>query len=210
MDPGDAMPVINWLQEQDMQLSSILVTHHHRDHSGGVEELLQRNPVPVFSHATIGSAQEIDLPDQHLKLNVMPIPGHTLDHLAFYNDEMLFCGDTLFGAGCGKVFEGSAEQMFVALNKLKNLPPQTKVYCGHEYTLANLKFALQVEPNNLAMQERLKEVEHLRSQNLPTLPSTIATELETNPFLRVATLKKFIEIRSWKDNFLLGSDPNLW
>ncbi len=201
MDPGVAAPVIKCLKTQDLQLSSILVTHHHADHTGGIDELLEHNPVPVFSHATINNAHEIDLPDQHLKLKVLHIPGHTLDHVAFYNDEMLFCGDTLFAAGCGRIFEGTAQQMFVALNKLKNLPLTTKVYCGHEYTLANLKFAATIEPDNPAIFERLQKVEQLRDQNLPTLPSTIAEELATNPFLRAHTLEKFIEIRSLKDNF---------
>lgn len=201
MDPGAAAPVIKCLQQQYLQLSSILVTHHHADHTGGIEELLQHSPVPVFSFATIGQADEIDLPDQHLKLKVMRIPGHTLDHIAFYNEQMLFCGDTLFGAGCGRIFEGTATQMFEALNKLKNLPLNTKVYCSHEYTLANLKFAATVEPENADIQQRILQVEQLRSQNLPSLPSNIEIELATNPFLRAATLEKFIKIRSLKDNF---------
>lgn len=201
MDPGAAAPVIKCLQQQYLQLSSILVTHHHADHTGGIEELLQHSPVPVFSFATIGQADEIDLPDLHLKLKVMRIPGHTLDHIAFYNEQMLFCGDTLFGAGCGRIFEGTATQMFEALNKLKNLPLNTEVYCGHEYTLANLKFAATVEPENADIQQRILQVEQLRSQNLPSLPSNIEIELATNPFLRVATLEKFIKIRSLKDNF---------
>ena len=201
MDPGVALPVIQWLKSQNFEVSSILITHHHHDHNGGVAELLQYNAVPVFSHATIGSATEIDLVDQHLKLNIMHIPGHTLDHLAFYNSEMLFCGDTLFSAGCGRIFEGSFEQMFIALNKLKNLAPDTKIYCGHEYTQQNLEFAALIEPDNEAIKARLQEVIKLRAQNLPTLPSTIAIELATNPFLRAPTLERFVEIRSKKDNF---------
>jgi hydroxyacylglutathione hydrolase len=209
VDPGVAAPVIKCLAEQDLQLSSILVTHHHADHNGGVEELLQHSPVPVFSFATIGTAAEIDLPDQHLKLKVMHIPGHTMDHIAFYNNKLLFSGDTLFGAGCGRIAaatvalakKSNAQQMFESLNKLKNLPPETKVYCGHEYTLANLKFAATIEPDNAEIKQRITQVEQLLAQNLPSLPSTIGLELATNPFLRVATLEKFAQIRSLKDNF---------
>lgn len=201
MDPGCAAPVIKFLQQQDLQLSSILVTHHHADHTAGIQELLEHNPVPVYSFATIGHEAEIDLADQHIKLKIMHIPGHTLDHIAFYNEQMLFCGDTLFAAGCGRIFEGSAQQMFEALNKLKSLPLSTEIYCGHEYTLANLKFAATMEPENKDIKQRILQVEQLRSQNLPSLPSTMALELATNPFLRVPTLEKFIQIRSLKDNF---------
>ena len=163
--------------------------------------------------------KQIFLAAQNLNLNIMPIPGHTLDHIAFYNEELLFCGDTLFAAGCGRVFEGTPAQMLNSLQFLKNLKPSTKIYCGHEYTVNNLRFALAVEPNNVTIQQRLKKNTEMRTQNLPTLPSTLAEELVTNPFLRTdhsavrqAVMKHcgrdltdevdvFTQLRAWKNNW---------
>jgi hydroxyacylglutathione hydrolase len=150
----------------------------------------------------------------------LPLPGHTLDHMAYYNDEMLFCGDTLFSAGCGRVFEGTSEQMLNSLNKLKKLKAETKVYCGHEYTLNNIRFAMTVEPDNKELQEYLHVAREQREKKLPTLPSTIGLELAVNPFLRTerpqikAAVEKhcqrelnneieiFAELRLWKNNFI--------
>jgi len=193
VDPGDAQPALEFLQAHNMRLTAIILTHHHNDHIGGVSELLQHTKVPVYGPQSkfipvvtnpVTDGAQIFLAEQDLHLNVMEIPGHTLDHIALYNDEMLFCGDTLFCGGCGRIFEGTPQQMLNAMQKLANLKPQTKVYCGHEYTQSNLKFALQVEPQNSSLQQRLIAVTALRNQGLPTVPSTMQEELATNPFLR--------------------------
>lgn len=192
VDPGEATPVLAVLQQHQLKLAAILITHHHADHSAGVGELLQHHAVPVYgatNSALITISERVDQQQTFtildtLNLTVHAIPGHTLDHLAYVGDNKLFCGDTLFAAGCGRVFEGTYEQMYQSLQALKALPDTTEVYCGHEYTVANLQFAQMVEPHNLMINERLKTAVHLRAQNLPTLPSTIALEKQTNPFLR--------------------------
>lgn len=231
VDPGDAAPVLAWLDENNVELSAILATHHHADHVGGVEALCARHDVPVFgpAHETIpqrthalGEGDRIDVPGVALSLAVLDIPGHTAGHIAYCRtpcDPLLFCGDTLFAAGCGRLFEGTPGEMWSSLSKLAALPPATRVYCGHEYTLANLRFAAAVEPRNEDIRARIAHERDKRERGLPTLPSTIGAELATNPFLRASlpnvmacaadhaghpvtdAVAAFAALRTWKDGF---------
>lgn len=193
VDPGEAAPVLAFLEARSLQLAGILITHHHWDHCRGIDALVARFKVPVYgsSHSSITQrvheGDHLLLAGLALPLQVLAIPGHTLDHLAYYNEEAqwLFCGDTLFSAGCGRLFEGTAAQMLASLTRLAALPPQTAVYCGHEYTAANLRFALQVEPHNSDIGQLMATVTAQRAQNHVTLPSSIALEKRINPFLRV-------------------------
>ncbi len=195
VDPPEASPVIAWLESQDAHLSLILNTHHHWDHTGGIAELKARFGAPVAgpareteTSALIGrpcrEGDELAFADARVR--VLEVPGHTLDHVAFHfpDDDLVACGDTLFSLGCGRIFEGTPEMMWHSLDRLRRLPGSTRVCCAHEYTLANGRFALHVEPGNRALQRRMREVEDLRTRSLPTLPSTIALERATNPFLR--------------------------
>jgi len=193
VDPGDAAPVRAALSARNLRLDTILITHHHDDHIGGVADLLQEFPATVyasrsgrypFPHHGVGEGDTITLDHPHTRLQVMETPGHTLDHVAYYGADSLFCGDTLFSCGCGRVFEGTCQQLYHSLQRLASLPPVTKVYCAHEYTLDNLLFALKVDPDNINLEKRRNEVERLRSEGKPSLPSSIALELTTNPFLR--------------------------
>lgn len=230
VDPGDAAPVQRYLQAEGLQLEGILLTHHHADHIGGVMELA----APGVT--VIGALQDVyRLPPLNVQvtggdrfqllghtLQVLEVPGHTLGHVAYVAEDhqppLLFCGDTLFAGGCGRLFEGTAEQMHASLQSLARLPDTTRVYAAHEYTLSNLEFASRAEPNNQALQQRLQDCRDKRAQNLSTLPSTLAVEKSTNPFLRVAlpsvkmTLQQqfpdqacneetdaFRLLRSWKD-----------
>jgi len=195
VDPGQAEPVLDYLQEHGLTLEAILITHHHFDHVGGVEQLLAITPVPVYgpvNHAIenisqrLSESDEITVLDESFK--VLEVPGHTLDHIAYYcssaKQPLLFCGDSLFSAGCGRLFEGTAEQMFHSLQKYTDLPGDTAVFPTHEYTLANLDFATAVEPGNQALQDYQQHCMAQRVANIPTLPTTIANELAVNPFLR--------------------------
>jgi hydroxyacylglutathione hydrolase len=193
VDPGDGAPVIAELERRGATLAAILLTHHHLDHIGGVPELLRQGAVPVIGPddtriaqrtRTVRDGERCDLPELGLSFEILHIPGHTLSHIAFSGHGALFCGDTLFSAGCGRLFEGTPEQMNASLTKLRNLPPETRVFCGHEYTAANLRFALTVEPANRAALEYQARVERMRAQGDPTLPSTLALEIQVNPFLR--------------------------
>jgi hydroxyacylglutathione hydrolase len=193
VDPGDAAPVIATLKKLNLSLAAILITHHHNDHIGGVHSLLTYQSVPVyapqyekfdFEHIKLAEGDKVNLADIGQKLRVMWLPGHTLGHIAYVNDDYLFCGDTLFGAGCGRLFEGTPAQMLTSLTRLKMLNSATKVFCTHEYTAKNIAFALTLEPDNSDLLARANSVKQLRQQNLPSLPSTIQLELATNPFLR--------------------------
>lgn len=195
VDPGDSAPVLAALAAHRLSLVAILLTHHHADHVGGVPELLRHFPVPVFGPRNesiagitrhVGEGDEVILPELPLRLEVLDVPGHTLDHIAYFSPdrEWLFCGDTLFAGGCGRLFEGTPAQMLDSLAKLAALPGSTQVYCAHEYTLSNLRFAQAVEPGNAELAARIPAEQSKRDQGVPTLPSTIALEKATNPFLR--------------------------
>ena len=201
VDPGDAAPVEAWLEREGVALAAILVTHHHRDHTGGIVELVRARVVPVIGPAreaiparTLGVAagDRFAIPGLGCPLEVLDIPGHTAGHVAFVGRDaswgapVLFCGDTLFAAGCGRLFEGTPDQMWASLSSLAALGGDTRVFCGHEYTLANLRFAAAVEPGNPAIGARTAREEAKRARGEPTLPSTIADERATNPFLRAA------------------------
>lgn len=230
VDPGDAGPVLRALDEHALQLESILVTHHHADHTGGVDALREATGAKVWGPAT----ERIPKPYTHLNggdvaralgldFQVIDVPGHTAGHIAYYTPDvngkpLLFCGDTLFSGGCGRLFEGTPAQMLASLDKLAALPGNTVVCCTHEYTLANLRFAVAVEPGNTELAAYQAQCTHLRGQGLPTLPTSIAQELLVNPFLRTrqATIIQaarhfdasarddttvFAAIRQWKNQF---------
>ncbi len=197
VDPGDAAPVVNFLAERKLTLHAIFVTHHHADHIGGVDELTALSPVPVYGPAaeniacvthpltegdSVVLSAFVDQPFQ-----VIEVPGHTRGHIAYVSGDILFCGDTLFAAGCGRLFEGTAAQLLESLTRLAALPEETRVFCTHEYTLSNLRFALAVDSENVALNERVFIEQERRSRNVPTLPSSIALERATNPFLRCDT-----------------------
>ncbi len=193
VDPGDARPVLDYLEREKLELVAILNTHHHADHVGGNAGLLQRHKVPVYgphderiretTHPMADGAR-MTLPHFGIEFQVLEIPAHTRTHIAFYGGGMLFCGDTLFAAGCGRLFEGTPAQMHDSLSKLMRLPDDTRVYCGHEYTLANIRFARAADPDNKALPDLEARSKKLRDRDLPTLPSTIAQEKATNPFVR--------------------------
>jgi hydroxyacylglutathione hydrolase len=231
VDPGDARPALEWLETNAIELTAIIATHHHADHVGGVPALRARYDVPVFGPAretipqrthALGEGGRIVVPGIGIALSVFDIPGHTAGHIAYYAlppDPLVFCGDTLFAAGCGRLFEGTPAQMWSSLSKLAALDHQTRVYCGHEYTLANLRFAAAVEPKSADIRARVEHETGKRERNVPTLPSTIGAEHATNPFLRAAlpnvmaaaaahaarpihdVVDAFATLREWKNGF---------
>ena len=231
IDPGEASPVISYMQQHSLGLTDILITHHHYDHVGGVIELKkditgkvigpQNNQIEGLDEQVI---QGMVVESCGLKFDVIEIPGHTLDHIAYYlvdpQQPILFCGDTLFSGGCGRVFEGTHEQMYQSLEKLKALPDNTLVYSAHEYTLANLKFAKEVEVNNFYISEYIEVCQKKVELDFPTLPSSIAIEKKVNPFMRctetplrqsisekmlnsktASDSEIFAYLREWKDSF---------
>ena len=235
VDPGDARPVLDYLAREKLDLCAILATHHHADHVGGVAQLLEekrvpvygprKEPIPTLTHP-VSEGDSVTIPELGASFSVLDIPGHTRAHIAYYGAGALFCGDTLFACGCGRVFEGTPEQMLASLDKLRALPDDTKVYCGHEYTLANIGFARAVEPKNGLLEEREDKARKLRDAGRPTLPSTLGEEKATNPFLRcrepavvesankylgarvpgggtraAAPAQVFAAIREWKNRF---------
>lgn len=195
VDPGDARPILDALHEKQLILSAILLTHHHNDHVGGVSRLAQEFDVPVFGPnkdriasvtVPLSEGDSVAIDELGLKFSVLDVPGHTLGHIAYFSSQQnwLFCGDTLFAGGCGRLFEGTPAQMVSSLNKLVALPDETKVFCAHEYTLSNLRFAKEVEPDNDLLTMRILDEQAKLERGLPTLPSTIGLEKQTNPFLR--------------------------
>jgi hydroxyacylglutathione hydrolase len=222
VDPGEALPVIHFLNQNNLTLSAILITHKHADHCHGVGEIIENFLSPVFG-PYLKNGDKPPLPQFGQIFEVISIPGHTLEHIAFYGKGLLFCGDTLFTGGCGKVFEGTMEQMYHSLSQLTALPDDTLVYCGHEYTASNLKFAKQVEPNNQNLLKRIASIEKLILENIPTVPSTLEEEKKTNPFLRCSEneiiksienhfqiktkspVEIFSYLRQWKNDFGLTS-----
>lgn len=234
VDPGDARPVLDTLRLRGLRLAAILITHHHPDHIGGIAPLLAAHPVPVYGPRAesrsipqltrlLAEGDRVELPELDLSLDVLEVPGHTLGHIAYKSADKspirLFCGDTLFSAGCGRLFEGTAAQLYESLQKFKGLDADTLVYCTHEYTLSNLAFAAAAEPGNPDIEQYHKEVMRLRAQGQPSLPSNIGLERRVNPFLRVdqpaimRTLRQkldpapadppavFAALRRWKDQF---------
>lgn len=228
VDPGDAVAVRDALRRLQLRPEAILVTHHHPDHVGGAPALRQEFDIPVFGPSReareivdhpLQDNEALRLESLDLAMKVLAIPGHTLGHIAYHGQGALFCGDTLFSAGCGRLFEGSPEQMVASLQRLAALPDDTLVYCGHEYTAANLAFAATVEPGNATVAEHRQMVAGLRAENRPTLPSKMRLERAINPFLRICEptvrssveqwsgeglndkVRVFAALRRWKDDF---------
>jgi hydroxyacylglutathione hydrolase len=228
VDPGDAAPVLKHLADSGDRLCAILVTHHHHDHIDGIAELMARYPVPVFAPAAesiagttqpVSGGDRIELPELGIEFDVLDVAGHTRGHVAYYRPGALFCGDTLFGCGCGRLFEGTAAQLHDALGRIGVLPRLTLAYCAHEYTASGIRFARAVEPGNAAVEARGAEVAQRRAQGQPTVPFTIADELATSPFLRcrepgviasvsarlgrkpASELEVFTALREWRDHF---------
>jgi hydroxyacylglutathione hydrolase len=237
VDPGDASVCIEFIETNKLTLSTILITHHHSDHTGGINALVdycqtKQLPITVYGpanenipqcHVKLTENDKLTLDDLNINFTIIDLPGHTAGHIAYFAKEhvspILFCGDTLFSGGCGRLFEGSPEQMLNSLTKLADLPENTQVYCTHEYTQANLTFALTVEPKNQALVAYNQQVNQLRAKNRATIPSTIQLEKQINPFLRCKKLSiqasaqqfspdtkatpqdTFTTIRRWKDQF---------
>ncbi len=228
VDPGEAAPILAWLEDRHIVPSALLVTHHHADHTGGIAALRARYPIPVYAPAResipgtthpLQGGETLVFPVPGLEFSVLDTPGHTRGHLCYVGQGALFCGDTLFSCGCGRLFEGTPAQMYDALRRIRALPQDTRICCAHEYTLENLDFAQLVEPDNPALKQRRDEVNELRRLGTPSLPVSLATEITTNPFLRfdqpavvVAAsqhakyplepgLAAFAELRAWRDAF---------
>ncbi len=230
VDPGDAAPVEAALASLNLTLVAILLTHHHADHAGGVAALVAGRKVPVYGPAReriagvsvlLSEGQSVNVPSLGLNLSVLDVPGHTAGHIAYVAAEQrwLFCGDTLFAGGCGRLFEGTAQQMTASLQKFAELPDDTAVYCAHEYTVSNLRFAVAAEPGNAEIAARLDDAQQRRARGEATVPSAIGLEKQTNPFLRyrepavIASLQAsgrldnddpvaaFAALREWKNSF---------
>ncbi|MDM7860355.1 hydroxyacylglutathione hydrolase [Alteromonas sp. ASW11-36] len=229
VDPGDAQPILDFCSQRNLILSAIIITHHHADHTGGIAKLCEEFPdIPVFGPNNsqirgltehLGEGDSITIPALDLTFNVIEVPGHTLDHIAYIGHGGILCGDTLFSCGCGRLFEGTPAQMQQSLAKIMALPSNTQVWCTHEYTLANIDFALNVEPNNGDLQDYAQWARRQRANDLPTLPSSIGIQQRVNPFVRASSIEVkqtaeknanqtlddelavFTAVRRWKDNY---------
>jgi len=207
VDPGDAKPVISALERKKLNLVAILITHHHADHIGGVIALQEKYPqIKIFApqkdkydfvNISLKNGDEINIPELQINYKIIEIPGHTQGHIAYYDMKNLFCGDTLFACGCGRIFDGTHEQMYNSLKKISALPKSTKVYCAHEYTKKNIAFALSLNPNDV----NLKSREKLLSNVKITIPSSLEEELKTNPFLKCTSFEAFKKLRDLKDQY---------
>ena len=212
VDPGEAKPIVDYLKNKNIKLRYILNTHHHFDHIGGNEYLKKKfGSIVVGFKKDINRIPEIDvlLEDnqiwkaENFEAKIIHIPGHTSGHICFhfFQEKLVFTGDTLFSLGCGRIFEGTYKEMFESLNKIKSLPKETKVFCGHEYTLNNLKFCIKYDPENQNLKKKAENIKKKIDNGLPTIPSTIKDELECNIFLRANDLESFSKLRDLKDNF---------
>ncbi len=227
VDPGEAAPVIAFLDRHGLELEGVLITHHHHDHVGGLKELLDGLDIPVYGPAKervpgvnrpVGDGDTVEITALDARFAVLEVPGHTAGHIAYYGHGVLFSGDTLFAGGCGRLFEGTAGQMHDSLSRLAALPAETRICCGHEYTVRNLEFAHHVEPGNDALYRRLETARRQRRKGESTLPSTLAEELATNPYFRTGVAEVaeaaqrwagrsldseadiFATLRAWKDS----------
>ena len=212
IDPSESEPIINCLEKKNIKLNFILNTHHHHDHVGGNEVLKKKYNAKVIGFVNDkGRIPGIDIclkdkeiwSNENFKAKIFHIPGHTSGHICYYfiKEKMLFTGDTLFSLGCGRIFEGTYEQMFNSLKKIKKLPKDTEIYCGHEYTLQNSNFCLAKDPENLKLKEKIIEINKRLKNGLPTIPSILNDELECNIFLKAKDVKSFSKLRDLKDNF---------
>ena len=227
VDPGDADPVLDYLADSGLHLKGIVITHHHADHVGGILKLLDKleGDIPVYGPRgdnipgrthLVKDGDVIEILAPRLTLKVLEVPGHTLSHIAYFAnmqanvvEPMLFCGDTLFASGCGRLFEGTPTQMSQSLAKFKRLPKNTLVYCTHEYTLSNIRFALAVEPNNVNLISWSERAKELRDKGLPTLPTTIGQELQVNPFMRCDQVEVIESARHQSKQSSLPSDAHV-
>ena len=212
VDPSEAKPIINFLENKDLKLKYILNTHHHFDHIGGNKELKRKYKSIVIGYKNDAHRiPEIDIlvedgqiwKKDNFEAKIFHIPGHTSGHICFhfYKDNFLFTGDTLFSLGCGRLFEGTYKDMFDSLNKIKSLPENTNIFCGHEYTLQNSKFCIKYDPDNLALKNKIDDIEKKLKNNLPTVPSILKDEINCNIFLKAKDLESFSKLRDLKDNF---------
>ncbi len=207
VDPGDAEPVINALERKNLNLVAILITHHHADHIGGVMALQEKYPhIKIFApqkdkyefvNISLKNGDEINIPELQINYKIIEIPGHTRGHIAYYDKKNLFCGDTLFACGCGKIFDGTHEQMYNSLKKISALPKDTKIYCAHEYTKKNITFALSLDPDDTNLKLRKESLSNVTN----TIPSSLEEELKTNPFLKCTSLEAFKRLRDLKDQY---------
>ena len=212
VDPSEAEPIINFVESKNIKLKFVLNTHHHYDHVGGNNDLKKKYKIKIVGFKNDKQRiPNIDIllenneiwKSENFEAKIIHIPGHTSGHICFYfiKEKIAFTGDTLFSLGCGRIFEGTYEQMYNSLNKLKKLPPDTKIYCGHEYTLQNSLFCSKYDKNNKNLKKKIIEIKHKVEKNLPTIPSTLREELTCNIFLRAKNLKDFSKLRDLKDNF---------
>ena len=212
IDPSESVPIINFVEKNNIKIKYILNTHHHYDHIGGNKEIKKKYNAKIVAYKNdLHRIPDVDISlknnqiwtAENFKSKIIHIPGHTNGHICFFfeNEKIAFTGDTLFSLGCGRIFEGTYEEMFTSLKKLKELPKETKIYCGHEYTLKNSEFCLKYDKNNKRLQNKINEIKNKVNNNIPTVPSTIDDEIACNIFLRAETLGEFSKLRDLKDNF---------